>query len=176
MNETLSAWNGLSPEAAQAAVLPCNGSLAWALSLALGRPFAGPEPLFAASDQTWRALAPSDWEQAFSSHPRIGETHAKQATAKSLAWSEGEQSGLSSEDRIRDALAEGNRAYEARFGRIFLVCATGKSAAEMLAILGRRLGNDPATELLEAAEAQRRITQLRLRKWLGVPPAGCDSV
>jgi 2-oxo-4-hydroxy-4-carboxy-5-ureidoimidazoline decarboxylase len=62
-----------------------------------------------------------------------------------------------------------NREYEARFGRIFIICATGKSAAEMLAILHQRLSNDPRAELLEAAEQQRQITQLRLRKWLGVP-------
>lgn len=158
------------------AILPCNGSLAWARALSLQRPFAEVKSLFPAADDAWRSLPLEDWQQAFHSHPRIGETHAKAAGAQSLAWSEGEQSAASPEEATRTALVEGNHVYEARFGRIFLVCATGKSAAEMLTILERRLRNDPDTELLEAAEQQRRITQLRLRKWLGQPPASCDSV
>ena len=75
---------------------------------------------------------------------------------------------MSDEDATKLALAEENRQYEERFGRIFIVCASGKSAAEILAILNDRLNNTPAAELLEAAEQQRQITQLRLRRWLGV--------
>ena len=157
-------------------ILPCNGSRAWASSVANARPFASPAALFAAADAAWRGLPPNDWLEAFASHPRIGEAHAKSATAQSLRWSAGEQAAADPDGDVKAALAEGNRLYEARFGRVFLVCATGKSAAEMLSILQARLGNDERTELLEAAEQQRRITQLRLRKWLGLPSASCEGV
>ena len=125
--------------------------------------------MFDASDAVWASLAEDDWREAFDSHPRIGQQHARAATAESLAWSSEEQrSAMSDEDAIKLALADGNRQYEGRFGRIFIVCASGKSAAEMLAILKTRMHNDTATEMLEAAEQQRQITQLRLRRWLGV--------
>lgn len=176
MNEVLSAWNSLGLDEAVQGLLPCNGSLAWARALALRRPFSLPEQMFAAADEAWRALPPADWQQAFDSHPRLGESHAPAATAQSLAWSHGEQSAVTDEEASRAALAAGNREYEARFGRIFLLCATGKDATEMLAILQGRLQNDPQTEVLEAAEQQRRITQLRLRKWLGLPAASCEGV
>jgi 2-oxo-4-hydroxy-4-carboxy-5-ureidoimidazoline decarboxylase len=113
----------------------------------------------------WWQLPADDWQQAFDSHPRIGQAHAKAATAKSLKWSEGEQAAANPDDAARAALALANAAYEKRFGRIFIVCATGKSAAEMLGILKKRLENDDATELREAAEQQRQITQIRLKKW-----------
>jgi 2-oxo-4-hydroxy-4-carboxy-5-ureidoimidazoline decarboxylase len=122
------------------------------------------------SDEIWLALEPADWDEAFSRHLRIGEKMAPDsATAKSAGWSSEEQSGvvLSGED-IQEKLRHTNGEYERRFGRIYIVCATGKSAEQMLAILERRLNNDQAEELREAAEQQRQITQLRLRKWLGL--------
>jgi 2-oxo-4-hydroxy-4-carboxy-5-ureidoimidazoline decarboxylase len=164
---TLTEWNAMNAEEAAAAALPCCGSSAWASRLAALRPFDSFEELSAASDRVWLALPEGDWQQAFDSHPRIGQAHAKAATEKSLKWSEGEQAAANPDDAVRAALALGNQAYEKRFGRIFIVCATGKSAAEMLAILEKRMENDPATEMREAAEQQRLITQLRLRKWLG---------
>ncbi|MDR3735369.1 MAG: 2-oxo-4-hydroxy-4-carboxy-5-ureidoimidazoline decarboxylase [Acidobacteriaceae bacterium] len=163
---TLTEWNAMSLEDAAAAVLPCCGSLAWAAKLAAERPFASFEELSAASDTVWWTLPQSDWQQAFDSHPRIGQGHAKAATEKSLAWSAGEQAAANPDEAAKAALREGNARYEARFGRIFIVCATGKSAAEMLGILEQRLLNDDVTEMREAAEQQRLITQLRLRKWL----------
>jgi 2-oxo-4-hydroxy-4-carboxy-5-ureidoimidazoline decarboxylase len=113
-------------------------------------------------------LPQSDWLEAFRSHPRIGESSApKAATPQSAAWSEQEQRGIAQgDDAVRIALAEANRQYERRFNRIFIVCATGKAPEEILNILRRRLNNDETTELLEAAEQQRQITQIRLRKWL----------
>lgn len=175
-DQRLARWNALSMEEAAAELVPCNGSRTWASELARQRPFATTENLFKAADEVWWSLSETDWQEAFDSHPRIGERHAKAASATSLQWSAGEQDGVSEEDAVKAALADGNRAYEERFGRIFLVCATGKSAAEMLAILRARLGNTPEAELREAAEQQRRITQLRLRKWLGLPPARCEDV
>ena len=165
-NPTLEAWNALTPEAAAATILPCNGSQAWATQLAAMRPFATPFDLTCTADIIWRGLPPDAQQQAFDSHPRIGEQHAKSATATSLALSATEQSAANLTPDTATQLADDNRAYEQKFNRIFIVCATGKSAAEMLAILNHRLSNDPATELREAAEQQRQITQLRLRKWL----------
>ena len=168
VNTILEDWNRLEQETATQVILPCNGSLAWANGVVNLYPFETPDELFAASDKVWQALPEKDWQQAFDSHPRIGEHKAKAATAQSLKWSAGEQSAANPDEATQAALAAANKEYEQRFGRIFIVCATGKSAAEMLAILQRRLANDPATEVREAAEQQRQITQIRLRKWLGV--------
>jgi 2-oxo-4-hydroxy-4-carboxy-5-ureidoimidazoline decarboxylase len=168
MTNALSDWNKLTPAAAAEGILPTNGSLTWAEAMAARRPLDTPEALFAAADEVWRSLPEAAWQQAFDSHPRIGEQKAKQATGKSLAWSKGEQSTATPDAATLTELAEGNRAYEQKFGRIFIICATGKSAGEILTALERRFGNDPHTELHEAAEQQRQITQLRLRKWLGI--------
>jgi 2-oxo-4-hydroxy-4-carboxy-5-ureidoimidazoline decarboxylase len=106
--------------------------------------------------------------EAFRSHPRIGEHHAgKATTATSAAWSAGEQRDVqSADDDVKRAIADGNRRYEECFGRIFIVCATGKPPAEILTILERRLSNDDETELKESAAEQEQIMQLRLKKWL----------
>ncbi|MGA7292035.1 MAG: 2-oxo-4-hydroxy-4-carboxy-5-ureidoimidazoline decarboxylase [Terriglobales bacterium] len=121
-----------------------------------------------ASDDVWRSLTEANWLEAFRSHQRIGEPRSPQAVlGRSVAWSVEEQRNVAgADDAIRVALAEANRAYESRFDRIFIVSATGKSPEEILEILRRRLENDESTELHEAAEQQRRITQIRLRKWL----------
>jgi 2-oxo-4-hydroxy-4-carboxy-5-ureidoimidazoline decarboxylase len=133
------------------------------------RPFATAEELFAASDEVWWALPPQDWQAAFESHPRIGQQQAKAATDESLRWSSQEQrAAMSQDEKVKAALADGNRRYEEKFGRIFIVCASGKSGAEILRILERRMENPADVELKEAAEQQREITQLRLRRWLGV--------
>jgi 2-oxo-4-hydroxy-4-carboxy-5-ureidoimidazoline decarboxylase len=169
MSTTLAHWNTLTPEAAAAAILPCNGSLSWAEQLTALRPFATPFDLTCTADIIWRALPADAQQQAFNSHPRIGEQHAKSATAESLALSATEQSAAQLTNDTAAALASANRTYEEKFNRIFIICATGKSAEEILTILHHRLLNDPATELREAAEQQRQITQLRLRKWLANP-------
>ena len=169
-------WNRLTPDGAFAQLLPCNGSTAWTRALVAARPIPTTRDLLTLADEVWGGLPETDWGEAFDSHPRIGEREAKAASAQSLRWSEGEQSGVGEDEAVQAALSEGNRTYEERFRRIFLVCAMGKSASEILAILGARLGNDPDAELAEAAEQQRRITQLRLRKWLGMAPARCEDV
>jgi 2-oxo-4-hydroxy-4-carboxy-5-ureidoimidazoline decarboxylase len=167
-NTILENWNALNPDSAAAAILPCNGSRAWAEQMAGLRPFATPFDLTCTADIIWRQLPESDWQQAFDSHPRIGEHHAKSATIESLKWSAGEQSAANPDEQIKAALAAANQTYEQKFGRIFIVRATGKSATEVLTILNQRMANDPATELHEAAEQQRQITQIRLRKWLSM--------
>jgi 2-oxo-4-hydroxy-4-carboxy-5-ureidoimidazoline decarboxylase len=168
MNSTLADWNTLEPAAAAHAVLHCNGSLAWAEGVAARRPFRDPNQLFLASDQVWLGLSHKAWKHAFDSHPRIGESHAATASAQSLALSATEQSDAQLTTDTAAKLADANRLYEQKFGRTFIVCATGKSAEEILTILNARLSNNPANELLEAAEQQRQITHLRLRKWLGL--------
>ncbi len=165
-NSTLANWNALDARTAAEAILHCNGSQAWADTLAALRPVPTSFDLTCTAGIVWRALPASDWQQAFDSHPRIGERQAKAATNASLTLSAAEQSTTQLTADTQAALAAANLAYEQKFGHIFIVCATGKTAEEMLAILQRRLTNDPHTELLEAAEQQRQITQLRLRKWL----------
>lgn len=169
--EQLRTWNEAAFEDAVEAILPCNGSRAWAAGVATRRPLASAAALSAAADQVWASLQPEDRQQAFDSHPRLGEQHATAATLQSLRWSAGEQNAATPDDAARTALALGNKAYEARFGRIFLVCATGKSAAELLGMLERRMQNEPDIELGIAGEEQRKITQLRLHKWLHPQPA-----
>lgn len=164
----LAQWNSLDADAAAREILPCCGSRAWAESVSARRPFVSLQQLFTASDTVWAMLDERDWREAFASHPRIGQRLAPAATAQSLAWSSDEQRAASPDASAELALAEGNRQYEERFGRIFIVCAAGRSAAEILDILQRRMQNTDAAEMLEAAEQQRQITQLRLRRWLEV--------
>ncbi len=168
MRQVLAQWNALQPDKAAEEILPCCGSKAWALEMAARRPLLDESALLAASDEVWKGLAESDWLEAFRSHPRIGDAHAPiSAPAQSAAWSSAEQQrvGAAGED-VKLALPAGNRKYEQKFNHIFIVCATGKSAPQILEILRRRLSNDEATELREAAEQQRQIAHLRLRKWL----------
>jgi 2-oxo-4-hydroxy-4-carboxy-5-ureidoimidazoline decarboxylase len=173
MSCVLARWNFLSVAAAVDEILPCCGCRAWADGMVARRPVLDDMALLAASDQIWRGLGESDWLEAFRSHPRIGESGVGESKAiasalpQSVAWSEQEQRKVAEAgDSARVALAEGNQAYEKKFDRIFIVCANGKPPSEILEILQRRLDNDDEAELLEAAEQQRQITQMRLRKWL----------
>lgn len=168
MNEVLARWNALRSEEAAEEILPCCGSKAWAYGMTARRPIQYEAALLAASDQVCKNLSESDWMEAFRSHPRIGVSPSPGSSpARSVAWSGEEQRKVevASED-VKVALAEGNRAYEQRFNRVFIVCASGKSAPEILEILRGRLRNDERTELHEAAEEQRQIARLRLKKWL----------
>jgi 2-oxo-4-hydroxy-4-carboxy-5-ureidoimidazoline decarboxylase len=168
MNKVLSRWNSLDSAAAAREALPCCGSQAWAAALADHRPIVDEASLIETSANIWQHLPEEAWREAFNSHPRIGQRHAQShATEESLRWSAQEQrTALSEDEAARLALEQANRRYEQKFGRIFIVCATGKTSAEMLAILEARMKNDAASELREAAEQQRQITQLRLHRWL----------
>jgi OHCU decarboxylase len=164
----LARWNSLQLDKAAEEILPCCGSKAWARGMAARRPLLNEAALLAACDEVWKGLPESDWLEAFCSHPRIGNSHAPaSAPAQSAAWSSAEQQkvGAAGED-VKAALAAGNREYEKKFNRIFIVCAAGKSASTILAILRRRLQTDEKMELHEAAEQQRQIANLRLKKWL----------
>jgi 2-oxo-4-hydroxy-4-carboxy-5-ureidoimidazoline decarboxylase len=168
VNEVLARWNILSLEDAARELLPCCGSNAWATVMASKRPMSEESVLLTASDEIWRGLGKADWLEAFRSHPRIGETHTDKSVAtQSSAWSEQEQSKAAvAEEAVKTALKWGNREYKQRFGWIFIVCATGKSASEILEILRRRLHNDDATELQQAVEEQRKIMHIRMKKWV----------
>lgn len=122
------------------------------------RPFSTLDALQKCADLAWQVCARQDWLEAFSAHPRIGEKSAAR-------WSSQEQSGMNgSSVALQNAFAQANNIYEAKFGYRFIVCATGKTAAEMLAGLEGRIGNDPAIEILNAAEQQRLIIHLRLTR------------
>jgi 2-oxo-4-hydroxy-4-carboxy-5-ureidoimidazoline decarboxylase len=168
MSAALARWNILPQAAALNEILPCCGSIAWANELVARRPLPDAVTLLAASDEVWRSLTEADWLEAFRSHPRIGESLApKTASHQSASWSEQEQRSVAgADDSIKIAVVEGNREYERKFNRIFIVCASEKSPRQILRILRRRLENDDQTELREAAEQQRQITQIRLKKWL----------
>ena len=166
--------NALKADAAARAFTRCCGSSRWAQRMAEARPFSSTEAIAARSDAIWKALNRPDWFEAFAAHPEIGAGEAGgsgEAGAPSgagvSAWSDEEQVGVAgAADQTRRRLAEANRDYRARFGYIFIVCATGKTGDEMLALLEVRLRHDPGDELRIAAEEQRKITQLRLNKLL----------
>ena len=144
----------------------CCGSSAWVERMLRRRPFGSEERLTTAAREAWVDLTHTDWLEAFSHHPKIGD---RASLAKRFAatahLSAREQRGVEDATaQVLDDLAAGNRAYEDTFGYIFIVCASGKSAAEMLALLQQRLHNDAATEIRVAAEEQLRITELRLRR------------
>ena len=147
----------------------CCGSHAWVRTMLERRPFGSLMRILDEANEVWWSLAPDDWREAFDHHPRIGEQSAAAPQgAVALAWSADEQRGVvQSSEGTRQALADGNREYERKFGHIYLVCAAGKSAEEMLALLRSRLSNDPATELQVAAGEQAKITRLRLEKLFG---------
>ena len=140
--------NALDDAAAVRELLRCCGSTRWADRMAAARPFADEAAMIECADTIWSSLDPHDWLEACAAHPKIG-------GAAPTRWSA---------PAVSDRLASGNREYEARFGYIFIICATGRSAAEMLEALERRLGNAPDRELRIAAEEQRAITRLRLAR------------
>ncbi|MGK3991787.1 allantoicase [Sorangium sp. So ce1024] len=152
------------PEAAAALRVAC-GSSAWAAQMAAARPFRDEEHLLAAAAQGFARLGAEDWLEAFRAHPRIGETKAAEASATARRFSSQEQAGMSAAaQETREELARYNRAYDEKFGFIYIVCATGKSADEMLQMLRERIEHSPEEELGIAAEEQRKITEIRLKK------------
>ena len=167
MNATLQFWNTAEVEPARDAMIACCGSQRWAAAMVAKRPIGSVLELSESADRIWSTMEEADWLEAFACHPRIGKHKSPHASAQSVAWSSQEQSSASSAaERVLDELANGNERYERRFGFTYIVCATGKSAEEMLVILNRRLLRDREAELREAAEQQRQITQIRLGKWL----------
>ncbi|HYL37069.1 MAG TPA: 2-oxo-4-hydroxy-4-carboxy-5-ureidoimidazoline decarboxylase [Bryobacteraceae bacterium] len=163
---TLAELNILPRYRAEEEFLKCCGSVAWARAMARRRPFASFERLLQAASEIWWRLDETDWKEAFSSHPQIGQRiPAAHASAQSHSWSAQEQSGAArASSGVASALEEANREYLAKFGYIFIVCASGKGAEQMLAILQERLANPPQREIRIAAEEQDQITRVRLKK------------
>jgi 2-oxo-4-hydroxy-4-carboxy-5-ureidoimidazoline decarboxylase len=165
---TLSDLNAISPIARAVALATCCGATAWVAALNEQFPFGSAAALYEAAERTWYNLAEADWREAFTHHPKIGDVSAlKEKFASTAAWAAGEQGAVKqASDETLAALAAGNEAYAQKFGYIFIVCATGKSAGEMLARLQARLPNEPSQEIHIARSEQAKITRLRLEKLL----------
>jgi 2-oxo-4-hydroxy-4-carboxy-5-ureidoimidazoline decarboxylase len=160
--------NAMSEPQAKELLAECCGASRWVSRMLARRPFKSRAAVLSTADEIWRSLDSVDWREAFSHHPRIGERKgAIPQTARGSAWAAREQSGVEgADDDLRADLAAANREYERRFGYIYIVFATGKSAEGMLALARERLRNDPDIELRVAVEEQRKITRLRLDKLL----------
>jgi 2-oxo-4-hydroxy-4-carboxy-5-ureidoimidazoline decarboxylase len=160
--------NALDEASLTRALERCAGARRWVNAMAARRPFASREELHHAASDIWRSMGRDDLLEAFAHHPRIGDVDSLRAKFPETAnWASSEQAGAAaaSEQTLLD-LRERNRQYETRFGYIFIVCATGKSAGEMLALLNARLTNGPEDELRVAAGEQEKILHLRLDKLL----------
>ncbi len=163
---TLAEFNALSTDEAIKDLMRCCGSRRWAMQMAARRPYATLDAVMRTADECWARLDRADYIEAFSHHPKIGDVASLRAKFATTAnWASGEQSAVqsASEDVLR-RLAEGNDLYERRFGYIFIVCATGKTADEMLALLEARIRNRSDEELRVAAGEQAKITRIRLGK------------
>jgi 2-oxo-4-hydroxy-4-carboxy-5-ureidoimidazoline decarboxylase len=161
----LAAFNAASPEDAERDMLACCASGSFARMIADGRPYPDPAALQQAVNSAFATLSWDDIAEGLDGHPRIGDR------VRSGGWSAAEQSGAASAgDAVRQALADGNLAYEERFGHVFLICASGLSGQQMLDQLRARLGHDPEAERAVVREELLKITQLRLTKLLGSRP------
>ena len=167
MSERLVEFNQIPAARALSLLYDCCGSQKWGRQMAQARPFADVTALLQQAKQIWWGLSNEDWLEAFAAHPQIGSSAAAPAQQLQAAqWSREEQSGTQAAlASVRAGLAEANRLYEKKFGYIFIVCASGKSAAEMLALCRQRLANEASAELRQAAEEQQKITEIRLRKF-----------
>ncbi len=158
----LDQFNVEPQESLQRTLLACCDVPSWAQAVIEGRPYADLDALVAAADTAARRLTADEVERAIAAHPRIGERAQGQSTHAS--WSRGEQAGVSQDDQTKAALLDGNRAYEERFGKVFLICASGLSAEQILTRLNERLTNDDDTESAVIADELRKIALVRLRK------------
>lgn len=163
---SLEGLNALPAGEASQEFLKCCGSKRWAEAMTARRPYESIEELTRTANEIWWSLEQSDWLEAFHSHPKIGEKKAaKTVSEEAQKWSGQEQAAVqAASQQTLDSLAKLNHDYEGRFGFIFIVCATGKSAGEMVALLRERLQNDIETELPVAAAEQAKITEIRLKK------------
>jgi len=170
MNEKLEQLNQAARELAEADFLNCCGSQVWARKMTDARPFADAAALITQAERIWQNLDAQDWLEAFTAHPKIGAKKAvSHQSAQFAEWSRGEQSGTqTAAEFILDELAKANNLYERKFGYIFIVCATGKSAEEMLDFCRKRLKNSDNEEIQIAADEQRKITEIRLKKLLEI--------
>lgn len=158
----------IAPEA-QLELSKCCGSTVWVAKMLEKRPFTNEQELFNLAEEIWRNnCTEQDWLEAFAHHPKIGDIKSlERKFASTKKWASGEQSGVNNADfKTLQELADLNQEYEYKFGYIFIVCATGKSAEEMLMILKSRINNSAEQEIKIAAEEQNKITKIRLEKLL----------
>lgn len=158
--------NNLNKGECRSELKKCCGSAKWVEAMISLMPFASKENLFQSSEKIWNSLSEHDWKEAFTHHPKIGDLgslRAKFSATKELSANEQSAVNEASHETLEE-LARLNREYENKFGFIFIVCATGKSAGEMLQIIKERINNDPALELLNAKNEQSKITKIRLEK------------
>ncbi|MEB3284041.1 MAG: 2-oxo-4-hydroxy-4-carboxy-5-ureidoimidazoline decarboxylase [Candidatus Sericytochromatia bacterium] len=162
----IEAFDKMDATGAKVQLQRCCGATRWVQGMLERRPFQSKQAVLDAADMVWSGLDSSDWREAFQHHPRIGDVAGlREKFASTAVWAKGEQAATALADEATlQALAEGNRQYEARFGFIFIVCATGKTAVEMLNLLRGRLQNQPEKEGAIAAAEQHKITRLRLEK------------
>ncbi|MFK8101070.1 MAG: 2-oxo-4-hydroxy-4-carboxy-5-ureidoimidazoline decarboxylase [Saprospiraceae bacterium] len=166
---TLADFNQLPEEDANQALYNCCGSTVWVDAMMDHFPFDRVATIHEQASYYWfDACTEKDWIEAFHQHPKIGNVKALQKKfAATASWASGEQAGVkTATPETLEALAAGNLAYEKKFGYLFIVCATGKSAEEMLQILQARLPNDEREELVVAMNEQHKITTIRLHKLL----------
>jgi 2-oxo-4-hydroxy-4-carboxy-5-ureidoimidazoline decarboxylase len=166
---TLKELNSLDQSALTEALQKCCGSTAWVDSMVSIFPVTDATTLLNQATAQWNKLTEADWREAFTHHPKIGGDVAalRKKFASTSAWAEGEQASVKQASQATlEALAAGNTEYEKKFGYIFIVCATGKTAEEMLALLQARLPNKPEDEILIAAGEQDKISRIRLEKLL----------
>lgn len=168
MTTALAKINNAEVREAELIFCDCCGSTEWSKRMANSRPFDSESELLQLAAVVWNELDKSDWLEAFATHPKIGESKApKMKQARSAEWSIGEQSGMNSAaESLKSDLADANNKYFEKFGFIFIVCATGKRAEEMLELCRSRTENDRETEITNAAGEQQKITEIRLRKLL----------
>lgn len=166
--QRVDAFNTADDASAMTTMRGLCGSATWMEKMCAARPFGSEKELRAKVEEVFDGLADDDWLEAFAHHPKIGDLDSLKAKfAGNREWSGDEQAGVNAADEATlVAIAKGNEEYESRFGYIFIVCASGKSAGEMLGLLQSRLGNEPNDELKIASVEQRKITRLRLEKWL----------
>ena len=167
---TIAEFDHLDVEEKKKLLLTCCGSTAWVDKVIAALPAEDLVDLLEIAEEQWYACHEADWREAFSHHPQIGDLDSlKEKFSDTAQWAAGEQASVQqASEKTLEQLAEGNQVYKERFGYIFIVCATGKSADEMLTILNQRLYNSPEVEIQIAMEEQVKITKLRLEKLFGI--------
>ena len=168
---SVAAFDTMPADQAADLLLACCGARRWVDGMVARRPFHLLGVLLGNADEVWSTMAPADWREAFEHHPRLGEARSAAGQSdRAQTWSSGEQAGMSGASlELRTKLAAVNEAYEARFGFICIICATGLSVEEIIALTEERLQNDLEDELPIAADEQRKITRLRLLKLFHEP-------
>lgn len=163
---TLHHFNTSTPQHLKEELFKCCGCSSWVKLLSEKIPFTSIEELKTESDKIWFSLKEQDWLEAFTHHPKIGDVKSlAEKFASTKQWASGEQSGVNAATQnVLTELKKLNDEYEKKFGFIFIVCATGKSAEEMLLLLKQRLPNNLADEIKIAANEQNKITHLRIDK------------